>query len=228
MSERTKKQRRHIRRCIKRINPENVRPLLSDCFRMFKILPPYKVRVVIIGQDPYTTSCNTFVKQFQKSMYVYYAYGIGFYINRNVGDECPITATAKNIILELRRTQKLPREISLISEFNSLLRLWISQGVFLTNVALTAYSDNLADLGDHSVMWESFTRKFVEYLNNVTDCIFVLMGKKAWEIGSSISSVSRIIKVPHPVSRDGSFVGCDMFQKIDSLSMQRGYKIEWI
>lgn len=197
---------------LQKVPTPNIRPAPDRIMRMFRLMNPGEIRVIMMSQDPYPSVCEKTGEHI--------AYGVAFYTN-------PIThttpATLKAIVKELMRCYP---EASLIEDYNLMLCKWMSQGVFLTNRSLTTASNCDDHLADHSVVWEWLSREFLRYMSRLNpNVIFVLLGSKAWELETSIPSTSVCIKAPHPVSRSGEFVGCDMFIKVNKSI--KSNRIEW-
>ena len=173
-------------------------PNRSEIFKMFKIMKPEDVNVVIIGQSPYNNSAD--------------ACGIPF-LSKTV--RC--TESLKALMREAGA-----RNYNGISANQTIVK-WINQGVFLLNVSMTIGIKG--DVLDHSVLWKEFTSSFVEYITTIRKNIpVVLMGKDASELENS-AKTSNVIKVPHPVARNDSFNNCQVFNKLNKVL---GKKFEWI
>ena len=128
-------------------------------FRVFR-MPLDKIKVVILGQDPYPQPNQ--------------AIGLAFAVSK----DCPIPASLRIIMEEV-----------LISEFGKntdrTLQNWVNQGVFLLNTALTVQS---GQAGSHSDYWIWFTRKVVEIISKEAKPVWLLWGSKAKTFGSYISN----------------------------------------
>lgn len=168
---------------------------------MFRLMRPDQIRVVIMAQDPYPTRCPV--------NGVPYAYGIAFYRHPRAAT---IPKTLQVLAQEAARVHG-----SAGGDHDSMLALWMAQGVFLTNSALTTAHGLPSYLCDHGVMWEYVMRSFLSYVFHVNPrIVFVFMGSKAWKLESALPvSRSISIKVPHPVSRGNEFIGCDVFAKVN-------------
>jgi uracil-DNA glycosylase len=199
----------NIIRCLSRIPRGLIYPIPERALRMFRVMHPESIRVVMIGQDPYKGTCLYTGEQ--------YAYGIAYYVNpRAVG----VPKSLRNLAAEVVRTYPGTS----IVDHNAMLCRWMSQGVFLTNMALTTSADTHDHVHDHSVMWGEFMRCFIKFVTRVNpDVIFVLMGRMAWDLERDMLS-SRCIRTPHPVVRDNSFVGCNIFLAIDNMMMSLGVR----
>ncbi len=156
---------------------------------------PYdKVRVVIVGQDPYHGPGQ--------------AHGLCFSVPMGI-DPPP---SLKNIFKEIRDDLGLP-----VPTHGCLLK-WAEQGVLLLNATLTVREGS--PLSHHKKGWEQFTdaiiQKVAEKKNPV---IFVLWGRNAQEKCKNIDKHHIILKAAHPspLSAYNGFFGCRHFSKINEL-----------
>lgn len=166
-----------------------IQPERKDVFRMFYLIRPEDIKVIVVGQSPYPND---------------HACGIPF-----LSRKLETTQSLKNIHKEL--VQEFPAVEIKEGDMNDIILSWISQGVFLTNVALTIGIQGRYDyLFDHSIIWQEFIWKVLEYVGGVP---ILLMGSLAWKF----DTLPSCIKVPHPVSRGGEFIGCDVFRKCNDM-----------
>jgi len=171
-------------------------------FRIFEMIKPEDVKVVIIGLEPYPQCCPVSKAN--------YASGPAFMIK----DECiTIPLSLKNLFIELRSENQCPEMLSLL-DIKKQVKNWINQGVFLTNATLTRGVENTY-LDDHQMLWINFTIEFVTYISSM-ECPVVLLGDKAWNLEKYIDH-NKIIKLNHPANRDKKFLGSKMFTKINNL-----------
>lgn len=185
-------------------------------FRMFRLLDPGSVRVVIMGQDPYPTRCPL--------TSIPYASGVAFMPRENTKR---VPRTFEELESEMRRDLGVSESLSY-----TLFAKWIKQGVFLTNVALTTgINCEQSNLSDHKVVWEQFSRNFIRFLSDRGGIVFCLAGSEAWNLQDEIDpDRCRVLKVHHPVSRskDKPFSGCSMFSKINHALLSLGMSpIQW-
>jgi uracil DNA glycosylase len=196
----------------------NVLPRLEDAFNMFRMIMPQDVRVVIIAQSPYPGSCP--------ATKIPYACGPAFLPSPG----CETTpATLRNVVSEVYRSypnkaRKLPKVMLLD---------WIDQGVMLLNSSLTLGTGCPKYLEDHSVLWKEIMQDIVCTISEHLDPIFVLVGRDAWELGSSVlqKSTERMIKVSHPVARKETstpWLGSGVFSRVSDMMVERGeMPIRW-
>jgi len=173
-------------------------PERSEIFKMFKVMKPEEIQVVIIGQSPYSNAMD--------------ACGIPFLSKTR---RC--TESLKALMKEAGA-----KNYTGISANQAIVK-WINQGVFLLNASMTIGIKG--DVLDHSVLWKEFTSSFVEYITVTRkDIPIVLMGKDAAEL-EIFARTPHVIKVPHPVARNNSFRDCQVFNKLDEVL---GKKFEWV
>ena len=175
-------------------------------FNAFDRCPFDKVKVVIIGQDPYHGEGQ--------------AHGLCFSVNDGV--EFPPSLV--NIFREIERDMGKPMPKS-----GNLTR-WAEQGVLLLNATLTVQAHQA---GSHQGRgWETFTdaviRKLAEEKENL---VFMLWGNYAQQKGSVINT-SRHLALksvhPSPLSAYRGFIGCGHFSAANEYLRKTGRsEIEW-
>lgn len=137
---------------------ETIYPKTENIFRAFQLTPIKKIKVVIIGQDPYPGIC--------KKTNVPFANGLAFSVNK----ECSIPASLRNMYKELKYEGfKVPDTGELES--------WSKQGVFLLNTQLSVEKGN----ANSHRFWKKFTDNVITHLctKNNDGLVFVLMGGNA-------------------------------------------------
>lgn len=175
-------------------------------FNAFDKTPFEKVRVVILGQDPYHGPGQ--------------AMGLCFSVPR----EIPVPASLKNIFKEINRDLGLP-----IPRHGDLTS-WTTQGVFLLNAILTVEKNQA---GSHSkIGWHLFTDAVIKTLSdNCNGLIFLLWGNYARSKKLLIDPQRHSILEaahPSPLARD-AFKGCNHFSKTNSILNNRGETpINWL
>jgi uracil-DNA glycosylase len=184
-------------------------PPLKQVFRAFEECPHDKLKVIIVGQDPYPQ--------------LGVADGLAF----SCGNTGKLQPSLKNIFEALNETAfgGLP------VENNVDLTRWANQGVLLLNSALTCQIDKP---GSHTPIWKDFVAYTMDILNYTdSGLIFVLMGKQVQELESMIGDHHHIIKVSHPASAAYTKTTWDcqnMFNEINKIIIgQNGfdYAIKW-
>ena len=175
-------------------------------FNAFDHTPFDKVKVVILGQDPYHNDGQ--------------AHGLSFSVN----DGVKFPPSLLNIFKEIK--DDLGKDIP---ESGNLTR-WADQGVMLLNATLTVQA-HLA--GSHQNKgWETFTdatiKKIAEERENI---VFMLWGAYAQKKGVFIDPDKHLILRsvhPSPLSAHGGFFGCKHFSKANEYLVSRGIEpIEW-
>ncbi len=143
-------------------------------FRAFEACPFNKVKVVIIGQDPYPTKGH--------------AHGLCFSVNRDVS---PLPKSLKNIFKELSSDLQLPERT--LGDLND----WAEQGVLLLNTVLTVRE---GEADSHSKKgWEQFTDAVISSLKKQKGLVYILWGGKAQKKAGQINhDLNCIIESPHP------------------------------
>lgn len=182
-------------------------PDITRVLRVFS-LPPNKIRVVVLGQDPY--HCGS-------------AVGLCFSVKK--GNK--INPSLKNIYKEIENEGYTFSQI----EKNGNLEHWFNQGIFLLNSALTVEEGNPSS---HSHIWFDFTRKLIKYLNNFDNIVWLLMGKYALELGKEINNdTHKLIQTSHPSPLSAykkcgthpAFFGSNCFQQVNRYV--KGTPIVW-
>lgn len=172
---------------------------------------PYdKVKVVIIGQDPYHGPSQ--------------AEGLCFSVPKNV----PIPPSLQNIFKELHSDLGIPKPPhgSLVS--------WAKQGVLLLNATLTVRA-NVAK-SHFGKGWETFTDKIVQILSEkVEPIVFLLWGRSAIDKYKHICDSNRnsnhlVLTAAHPspLSAYAGFFGCRHFSRANQfLKEHNRTEIDW-
>ena len=168
-------------------------PPLKQVFRAFEECPYDKLKVIIIGQDPYPQ--------------LGVADGIAF----SCSNTDKLQASLRYILQEVDKTVY---NNDVISENNDLTR-WSNQGILLLNTALTT---EVGKIGGHYDIWKPFTAYLLDTLNNYSPgLVYVYMGKKAEEWSSLTNDNSHKFFVKHPASAayNGSkWDSMDVFNKV--------------
>ena len=175
-------------------------------FNAFNMTPFDRVKVVIIGQDPYHGEGQ--------------AHGLCFSVP--VGVKTP--PSLNNIFKEIARDSShgIPE--------NGNLEHWANQGVLLLNATLTVRADQA---GSHQGKgWERFTDAAIKQLSeHKENLVFLLWGRYAQNKAALIDTKKHhILTAPHPspLSAYTGFFGCDHFSKTNSFLEEKGIeKINW-
>lgn len=187
-------------------NNYTVYPPMEEIFNAFKITPLSKVKVVILGQDPYYNQGQ--------------AMGLSF----SVKDGIKPPPSLVNIYREI--SNDLNQEIN-ISSGN--LTHWAEQGVFLLNTTLTVRDGEPLSHKGHG--WEIFTDNVIRTLNeNDNPKVFLLWGNNAKAKKNLITNKNHLIlEAGHPSPLSARyFYGCRHFSKTNDFLIKNGLKpIKW-
>jgi uracil-DNA glycosylase len=167
-------------------------------FNAFNHTPFDKVRVVIIGQDPYHGQDNNGRPQ---------AHGLSFSVPTGVAPPPSLLNIFKEIASDLGI--KMGR--------NGDLTAWADQGVLLLNATLTVEQ---AQAGSHQGRgWETFTDAAIAALNaQRNNLVFVLWGSYAQKKGAMIDEKKHLVLKsvhPSPLSAHRGFFGNHQFSRIN-------------
>ena len=184
---------------------EVVYPPKNEMFSCFELTPYDKVKVVIIGQDPYHGKNQ--------------AHGLCF----SVRPEVAIPPSLKNIYKELKSDTGInpPNHGYLVS--------WAKQGVLMMNTSWSVAEGNPAS--HKKFGWDKFTKCVLEVLNDYDKpLVFILWGNHAIEAARGITNPKHLLlKSPHPSPlAGGGFFGTKPFSKTNEFlkSVGRG-EIDW-
>lgn len=181
-------------------------PPAGQIFRAFDLCPFNRVRVVIIGQDPY--------HDFNQ------AHGLCF----SVQDGVRVPPSLENIYKELNRDLGKPIPTS------GNLTHWAEQGVLLLNATLTVEAHRA---GSHQGKgWEELTDAAIQALNNQREnVVFMLWGSYAQRKGQFIDRRRHLVLTavhPSPLSAYRGFIGCGHFSQANAYLQQHGQApINW-
>ena len=175
-------------------------------FNAFSLTPYDKVKVIILGQDPYHNANQ--------------AMGLSF----SVPDGMKPPPSLVNIFKELHKDIGMP----IPSTGN--LTAWAKQGVLLLNAVLTVRANEPASHA--KIGWTKFTDDVILSLSSQkTGLVFILWGNFAQEKIKLIdSSKHKILKAAHPspFSAYNGFFGCKHFSKTNELLAKQGLQvIDW-
>ena len=170
---------------------KEIYPHPSNIFNAFNMTPFNKVKVVIIGQDPYHGPNQ--------------AHGLCFSVNETI----KIPPSLQNIFKELKNDLDINIPIS------GNLTKWTGQGILLLNNVLTV-EKGLAN-SHKNIGWEEFTKSTISLISDhLSNIVFILWGMQAQEKESLIDkSKHLILKAAHPspLSAYNGFYGCNHFSK---------------
>ncbi len=193
-----------------RAKGKRIFPMASEWFRALDLTPLDKVRVVILGQDPYHGAGQ--------------AHGLCFSVKPGV----PPPPSLVNIYKELHADLGIPRPA------HGFLEHWAKQGVLLLNSVLTVEMGLAASHRERG--WERFTDAIIRLVNARPEpVVFILWGSYAQKKAAFVDSVDKggrhlVLKSPHPspLSAHNGFFGCKHFSKANAFLESQGMaSIDW-
>ncbi len=181
-------------------------PPAMHWFNALNCTPFSKVKVVILGQDPYHGAGQ--------------AHGLCFSVPADVKPPPSLL----NIFAELER------DLAIKSPQNGDLTAWTEQGVLLLNAVLTVEHGQAASHSGRG--WERFTDRIITLLNERRErLVFVLWGSYAQKKGALIDRHNHLVLVsphPSPLSAHRGFIGNGHFSAInDYLNAHGKASINW-
>lgn len=179
-----------------------VYPDMYDIFNALKYTPYEKVKVVILGQDPYHEPGQ--------------AHGLSFSVKKGI----LIPPSLRNIYKELHD------DIGFQIPSHGYLEHWAKQGVLLLNTVLTVQQHNA---GSHRGKgWEMLTDEIIRLLNNRQEpMVFILWGANARSKKALITNKNHLIlEAPHPspLSAHRGFFGGKYFSRANAFLRE---PIDW-
>lgn len=184
---------------------KTIYPPGSLIFNAFNITPFHKVKVVILGQDPYHNPGE--------------AMGLSFSVPKGV----KIPPSLQNIYKELKD------DVGIDIPNHGDLTPWAKQGVFLLNAMLTVERNK--PQSHHKIGWQDFTDAVIRKLADEREqLVFMLWGNFAKKKNVLIDkSRHLILEAPHPSPlAGGAFFGCKHFSKANNYLKQNGKEsIDW-
>ncbi len=182
-----------------------VYPEEKNIFNALNHVPYDKVKVVIIGQDPYHEPRQ--------------AQGLSF----SVPEDVEIPPSLVNIMKEIES------DLNIQCLRNGNLERWACQGVLLLNTVLTVRRGQANSHKDKG--WEKLTQKIIELLGKREEpIVFLLWGSYAQSFAPLIGKQHLILKAPHPspLSAYRGFFGCKHFSKCNEFLVSHGITpIDW-
>ncbi len=181
-------------------------PAKPNIFKAFLLCPFSRVKVVILGQDPYHGPNQ--------------AQGLSF----SVPEDQKIPPSLRNIFKELET------DIGTSSHHNGDLTTWSKQGVLLLNTVLTVEIDR--PNSHQGLGWEIFTDTVIKIISDQKEqVVFILWGKYAEAKKSLIDETKHLVLIaphPSPFSAYTGFFGCRHFSKTNIFLSKTGQlPIDW-
>ncbi|MGE6659309.1 uracil-DNA glycosylase [Pseudomonas sp. NPDC077408] len=175
-------------------------------FQALNSTPLERVRVVILGQDPYHGAGQ--------------AHGLCFSVQPGVAPP----PSLQNIFKELKR------DLNLDIPSHGYLQHWADQGVLMLNTSLTV-EQGVA--GSHAKMgWQRLTDRIIEVISEKrSDVVFLLWGAHAQSKAKLIDPTRHLLLKsvhPSPLSAHRGFIGNGHFSRVNQFLKQRGLEpIDW-
>lgn len=187
---------------LKLIDTEGLTPSLDQVMRAFE-LPVPKVRVLMLGQDPYPAQ----------------GVACGLAFAHSPATKAP--QSLKNLMKELES------DIPGVSNSGDLVR-WMDQGVLLLNSALTT---RVGLSGEHQEIWKGFIEAVVTDLDRsrAGKLTCLSLGTKANKLSKTIEHGS-IVSAPHPspLSAHRGFLGSKIYSRVNKVLCDQGQQpIDW-
>ena len=181
-------------------------PSRENVMNSMKYTPYKKVKVVIVGQDPYHGEGE--------------AHGLCFSVNPGI----KVPPSLQNIYKELNR------DLGVYIPNNGYLLKWAKEGVLMLNSVLTVVKDTP---GSHRGKgWEIFTDEVIKAVNKKdTPVVFLLWGAYAKEKKKLVTNPIHLVlesSHPSPFSVRNGFAGCSHFSKTNEFLKSKGLEpIDW-
>lgn len=185
---------------------EQVFPPKDDIFSAFKLTSYEKIKIFVVGQDPYHDDNQ--------------AHGLAFSVKPGI----KLPPSLRNIYKELKDDLGIPMAST------GFLEGWAKQGVFLLNTVLTVRAHNANSHAKQG--WEIFTDHVLKKVNErVAPVIFVLWGNQAMKKEELIDTKTHTVISsvhPSPLSAHRGFFGSKPFSKVNQILERQGkVPINW-
>jgi uracil-DNA glycosylase len=189
-----------------RMQGKTIYPPGSFIFNAFNKTPFDKVKVVILGQDPYHGPGQ--------------AHGLCFSVQNGV----PPPPSLLNIFKELQT------DIGIQIPHHGNLTKWAEHGIFLLNASLTVRAGE--PMSHAKIGWAEFTDTVIRKISdNKEHVVFMLWGKFAQEKRILIDDTKHCILRsvhPSPLSAHAGFFGCKHFSKANAYLVSKGIDpVDW-
>ncbi len=182
-------------------------PPADDIFNALHLTPLAKVKVVILGQDPYHEP--------------HQAHGLSFSVPE---DQSEIPPSLKNIYKELHD------ELGCYIPDNGYLKKWTDEGVLLLNTVLTVRAHQANS--HQGKGWENFTDAIIAAVNQQErPVVFMLWGRNAQVKKPMLTNPKHLVLTaahPSPFSAYNGFFGCGHFKQANAFLENNGEEpIDW-
>lgn len=181
-------------------------PKAEDIFNAYHLCPYSKLKILILGQDPYHGYNQ--------------AHGLCFSVKKGV----KIPPSLVNIYKELKE------DIGVEIPNHGYLKKWAEQGVFLLNTTLTVVESK--PMSHTNKGWELFTDATIKAVNNIDRPVVIfLWGRPAQQKEIFLNNPKHLVlKAPHPspLSAHRGFFGCRHFSRANEFLIKNGLNpIDW-
>lgn len=185
---------------------KTIYPAKENIFAAFNLTPFEKVKVVIIGQDPYHGPNQ--------------AHGLCFSVQPGV----KIPPSLANIYKEIES------DLHIKMPSHGYLKAWAEQGVLLLNSILTVEAGK--PMSHKNLGWEQFTDHVIDLINEKKEnVVFMLWGAPAQAKAKNVDPQKHFILKsvhPSPLSSYRGFFGCKHFSQCNEYLISKGIKpINW-
>ena len=206
--------KRELESVLSKLGPEYKRkpicPTQNNVFKAFEVCPYDKLKVVMLGQEPYP----------QKGV------ATGLLFGNKKGVEKKDLSPSLQIVKEAAINFEIPHNCII---FDPTLESWAKQGILMINSALTV---EMNKVGSHVMLWRPFIASLLKNLSeNETGIIYVLFGKQAQTFKPYINKqLNTVLEENHPAyfARTGEAMPHTVFEQISKLTKGiYGIPITW-
>ncbi len=181
-------------------------PKADDIFNAYHFTPLSRLKVLILGQDPY--------HNFDQ------AHGLCFSVKKGIKTPPSLV----NIYSELRD------DLGVSTPNHGYLKKWADEGVFLLNTVLTVKAHQANSHREKG--WETFTDATIKVINSLDRPIVIMLwGRPAQKKISLLNNPKHLILTaphPSPLSAHRGFFGCKHFSQCNNFLIKNGIKpIDW-
>ena len=160
-----------------------IRPDMNDVFKALNDVSMDRIRVVLVGQDPYPSDA---------------AIGLSFAMRPML----KVQPSLMNVFKELDRCYDT--SLTITRAMNGDLSSWLRQGVFLLNASLTVgtgYGKNTPH-----THWNDFTAEVMRYIDATYKCVFMALGSSALVTCLKLSQTKRDQKTTEYRTTSGNWI----------------------
>ncbi|MDB2592980.1 uracil-DNA glycosylase [Gammaproteobacteria bacterium] len=182
-------------------------PAAKDCFKAFRLTPFDKLKVVILGQDPYHGPGQ--------------AHGLCFSVPRGIRKPPSLVNIFK----------ALEHDLGILAPDHGCLESWAKQGVLLLNSVLSVQAN---EAGSHAGLgWQRFTDAVISQISEHADrVVFLLWGSYAQKKSDLINTDKHLVLKavhPSPLSAHRGFLTCRHFSQANQwLADHDQLSVDWV